>query len=315
MGKIDARTYEYMSNNSRFADIFNYYLYDGNKVIKPENLHELDTRELAMPYGEEKVADTIQRYRDILKYMSAKTDDKAAYLLLGIENQADNHYAMPVKNMLYDAAQYARQVTVTARSHRRISRKEEAEKLKNGEYLSGFYRDDKLLPVITLVIFWSPDEWDAPTSLHEMLAVEDESILRFISDYKINLVTPYRMQDEDFDKLGTTLSEALKYIKHSKDKVSLQKILENDKVYQSIDRETAELIKDVVGSEMDYEGEGEVVNMCLAEQEMKKDAADDRAKEIAMVLINMGKITIEEIAQATKLSLEDVQKLASNTVK
>lgn len=66
---------------------------------------------------------------------------------------------------------------------------------------------------------------------------------------------------------------------------------------------------------MDYEGEGEVVNMCLAEQEMKKDVADNRAKEIAMVLINMGKITIEEIAQATKLSLEDVQKLASNTVK
>lgn len=66
---------------------------------------------------------------------------------------------------------------------------------------------------------------------------------------------------------------------------------------------------------MDYEGEGEVVNMCLAEQEMKKDAADNRAKEIAMVLINMGKITIEEIAQATKLSLEDVQEMALNSVK
>ena len=127
--------------------------------------------------------------------------------------------------------------------------------------------------------------------------------------------TPYRMQEEDFDKLGTTLSEALKYIKYSKDKVSLQKKLEYDKVYQSIDRETAELIKDVVGSEMDYEGEGEVVNMCLAEQEMKKDVADNRAKEIAMVLINMGKITIEEIAQTTKLSLEDVQEMALNSVK
>lgn len=66
---------------------------------------------------------------------------------------------------------------------------------------------------------------------------------------------------------------------------------------------------------MDYEGEGEVVNMCLAEQEMKKDVADNRAKEIAMVLINMGKITIEEIAQATKLSLEDVQEMALNSVK
>ena len=55
--------------------------------------------------------------------------------------------------------------------------------------------------------------------------------------------------------------------------------------------------------------------MCLAEQEMKKDVADNRAKEIAMVLINMGKITIEEIAQATKLSLEDVQEMALNSVK
>lgn len=123
------------------------------------------------------------------------------------------------------------------------------------------------------------------------------------------------MQDEDFDKLGTTLSEALKYIKHSKDKVSLQKILENDKVYQSIDRETAELIKDVVGSEMDFEGEGEVVNMCLAEQEMKKDAADDRAKEIAKALLELGENTIENIAKVTKLSLEDVQELALNSVK
>ena len=127
--------------------------------------------------------------------------------------------------------------------------------------------------------------------------------------------TPYRMQEEDFDKLGTTLSEALKYIKHSKDKVSLQKILENDKVYQSIDRETAELIKDVVGSEMDFEGEGEVVNMCLAEQEMKKDAADDRAKEIAKALLELGENTIENIAKVTKLSLEDVQELALNSVK
>ena len=127
--------------------------------------------------------------------------------------------------------------------------------------------------------------------------------------------TPYRMQEEDFDKLGTTLSEALKSIKYSRDKGSLQKILENDKVYQSIDRETAELIKDVVGSEMDFEGEGEVVNMCLAEQEMKKDAADDRAKEIAKALLELGENTIENIAKVTKLSLEDVQELALNSVK
>ena len=66
---------------------------------------------------------------------------------------------------------------------------------------------------------------------------------------------------------------------------------------------------------MDFEGEGEVVNMCLAEQEMKKDAADDRAKEIAKALLELGENTIENIAKVTKLSLEDVQELALNSVK
>ena len=40
------------------------------------------------------------------------------YLLLGIESQSEVHYAMPVRNMVYDALQYAAQVEEAARSHR-----------------------------------------------------------------------------------------------------------------------------------------------------------------------------------------------------
>jgi hypothetical protein len=35
------------------------------------------------------------------------TDGKIAYILYGIENQAEIHYAMAVKNNLYDALEYA----------------------------------------------------------------------------------------------------------------------------------------------------------------------------------------------------------------
>ena len=52
MGKIDARTQEYLSDNKRFADIVNYYIYDGEQIIKPDDLHEMDTNEIAFPYGE-----------------------------------------------------------------------------------------------------------------------------------------------------------------------------------------------------------------------------------------------------------------------
>ena len=306
MGKTDAMTYTYMSDNRRYADIFNYHLYGGRKVIKADELHELDTRELAMPYGEDGVVDTIQRYRDLLKYMRVVQDDKATYLLLGIENQSENHYAMPVRDMLYDAAQYARQITATARAHR-----EAKDDATPAEYLSGFHKDDRLIPVVTLVLFWSPDKWNAPKSLYEMFDLGDDEMLRFVNDYKINLVSPYDMQDEDFDKLETTLAAALKYIKYSKDDEALQKVLDSDKVYEKMDRETADLINEVTGSGMLFEEE-EMVNVCIATENMKKKAADARAVEIAKSFLDMGKNTIEEIAKATNLSIDEVKNLAKN---
>ena len=41
------------------------------------------------------------------------------YVLLGIENQTRIHYAMPVRNIIYDALQYGKQVEEIARRHER----------------------------------------------------------------------------------------------------------------------------------------------------------------------------------------------------
>ena len=43
MGKIDQLTNEYMSDKARFADVFNYFVYDGRQVLIPEHLQELST--------------------------------------------------------------------------------------------------------------------------------------------------------------------------------------------------------------------------------------------------------------------------------
>ncbi len=42
-----------MRQNEIFADAFNYFVYDGEQVIHPESLKELDTREIDVPYGGE----------------------------------------------------------------------------------------------------------------------------------------------------------------------------------------------------------------------------------------------------------------------
>ena len=66
---------------------------------------------LALPYGEDGASIPVQRFRDVAKVVIAMTDEHAAYLLLAIENQSKIHNAMPVRTMLYDALQYAAQVS------------------------------------------------------------------------------------------------------------------------------------------------------------------------------------------------------------
>ena len=116
MSTKDAVTNEYMQNTSVFADIFNYLLYDGKAVIKPEELHEMDTTAIVLPYGEDNKPVPVQKYRDVIKV--AMHDNNAAYMILGIENQMNIHYAMPVRCMLYDAIQFTEQVAHAKKSYK-----------------------------------------------------------------------------------------------------------------------------------------------------------------------------------------------------
>lgn len=115
MGLADTVTKAYMKDNSVFADAFNYLIYGGEAVVDPKQLQELDTTEIALPFGSQdeegkQPEEAVQKYRDVLKSAIIKQDDEAAYILLGIENQTDIHYAMPVRNIIYDALQYGKQV-------------------------------------------------------------------------------------------------------------------------------------------------------------------------------------------------------------
>jgi hypothetical protein len=257
-------------------------------------------------------------------------DDRAAYLLLGIENQTAVHYAMPVRNLLYDAAQYAKQVETAAASHKKNRKLGTEEQPSRDEFLSGFYKEDRLLPVITLVVYWSPDEWDGPRSIHEMLATQDEEILARVPDYKINLVSPWQMEDADFGKFRTSLAETFQYIKYSKEDEALEKAVNENPNFRSLDRRTAELINEVTGSRLEYEKKKEVVDVCKAIEDMKKKAVEaalkgaEEEKTVALKkaveesktksieqMLSKGR-TPEAIADFCGYDLEEVRKVAEN---
>ena len=103
MGTKDSKAKEYLSDNMRFSEICNYVLFDGEKVIKPEDLKECDTTEVLSVFGIDKKQIVKQKWRDLLKSVSVKHTGQMYVILIGAEAQTDIHYAMPVKTMIYDA--------------------------------------------------------------------------------------------------------------------------------------------------------------------------------------------------------------------
>lgn len=271
MSKIDVCTKAYMSNPRFFSDAFNYYFFHGEKVVKPEELTVQDIAEIALPYGnrEDDIIIPAQKFRDILKKWTIMTSRDATYMLLGVENQANVHYAMPIRNMLYDALNYSSQVEAIGRKHRR--RKD----IEGDEFLSGFKKQDKVKPIFTLVIYWGTKEWDAPKSLYEMMDIKEEMIgiiKEYVNDYKLHVIVPNEI--ENFEQFSTELGYCLRYIQSSTSRLKLEQLLKDHKdVYSRFDKVSGKLIQVVTNTILPKEAEREdSINMCKAIEDMMKDA-------------------------------------------
>ena len=269
MGKKDTITKNYMKENRVFADAFNYLLYNGQQMIQPEKLREIDTTEMAILQGGDQKhqdSETVQKYRDILKKTVVKEDGEAVYLLLGVENQTDIHYAMPVRNMIYDALQYGKQVSDIAAENRKTGKKR-----SGGEYLSGFYKEDKLTPVITLVIHFGTELWDGPESLHEMLLAKNNARLVLEKD-----------------------KERLK-----------EYITENTRMY--MENAAAQVIKVITNTPITI-SEEEEIDMCQAVDEMIEDGREEGRMEGFIKayagLIKDGLLSVKEAASRMHMTEE-----------
>ena len=269
MPETDVFTKNYISQNKIFADVFNFFIYNGRRVIKPESLKDESPEESAILFIDGKKTETAQRYRDVFKSCAVKRDGNTAYVLLGVENQSDIHYAMAARVMIYDALQYGKQIENIAAKH-----KQDKDKMTSGEFLSGFTKSDRLVPVITLVIYFGAEKWDAPTSLYEMFGQKNESkydecLMKFVQDYKINLIQPAALTDDELKKFVTDFSQVMKFLKYSDDKQKMRELLREDSSYENISTQAALVLKSCANIGIKINQKEEKTNMCKAIQELQ----------------------------------------------
>lgn len=140
MGKNDIAVKQWLSAKDRFADLFNMMIFGGITVVHPQDLEDMEGEADIFVPDKAGGESGIKRYRDIVK----RWGNTATFAVMAVENQDKIHYAMPVRNMIYDGLAYTSQMNQIWEQ-----RSENREKMSDAEFLSRFRKGDHLYPVIT----------------------------------------------------------------------------------------------------------------------------------------------------------------------
>ena len=291
---MDDEIYEVLSDNEIFADLFNGALFGGNQIIRPDML-EQENEKKVMRVGKEGGRRVIlRRIRDVQKLSGLR--ESCLAVVLAAEGQRNVHYAMPVRCMLYDAMDYTRQV------ERMVKKRREEGKLEKGaEYLSGMKREDRLLPVITIVFYYGEEQsWDGPLCLHDMLDIppELEPWAACIQDYRVNLVCSGTVESSHF---RTGLREVFELLPLLKDKEGMKKFLETRKrEFMHLDAKKGWLVSKFLNvpalKELKENEKGEV-NMCTAIEEMLEERETQGIERGIERGIEQGEIRVNQLIE------------------
>lgn len=303
-GKTDVILKEFWRSSARFADLFNAVAFQGKQVLRAEELQEMDT-DLSGTIRFPEYAESLVRNRDLVK--------KAAYgmefVILGIENQQNIHYAMPLRTMLYDGLGYLKECRELKRSNRPA-----AKKMSGDEFLSGMRREDRLHPIISIVVYYSEKSWDGPLRLRDMVGEMPEELEEMFADYSMNLVQVresdgYVFQNEDVRTVFELSREIFRGEFHKINEQYRDKPIQSElvRVIGKI-TESTELI-------CQSEAEGEVVNMCTALEQLKEEGRlegrEESVRELVREWIKDGYST-EMIAKLLKRPESFVEELKRN---
>ena len=244
-GTFDQEINAFFKDAHHFSCLINTCLYQGQDVVKPQDLMRVDPK--------------IQAYtRDVLMLWNGRYGS----YYLGIENQLIENYPMPYRILQYDCLVYKDQMDILEKEHRKKKDLRSSE-----EFLSGIKASDRLIPCITIVIYYGTRPWQTNFSMKDMFDVKD---VEHLNEYKMNLIEvhsdTHRYKDKELDLVFSITREIL----------NGNFVIIKEKYKQSIPKQVALVIASMAKDEELYqqikEEEKEVIVMCESLDRMREEA-------------------------------------------
>ena len=111
-------------------------------------------------------------------------------------------------------------------------------------------KEDKLKPVITLVINLSGKPWDGPRELCDLLDIKDDALRPFLNNYQLHIISPDMMDDKEFLKFSTLCGFALNVLKYRYDGKGLAASIRETFGGITADTKTKRFLKTVMKSKI-----------------------------------------------------------------
>ncbi len=299
MGKANNAIIHYLSDKSRFADLFNAVLYGGKQVLDPEKLREISpvTYEDIESRDEKKPPKRRERRNDLaMRYM-----DGAIYRIFLGEAQNDIHYALPLRNLEYQAAVYRQQFEKIKKDHEKAKDYE-----SYAEKASGLKKGEKLIPVHILWIYHGEDAWDGPRSFKDLLDFgnSEEEAECFSLEPKLICIN----EMENFDLFRTELRDLLELLKLRDNRSEIKRVVEEDRWKKAITVDTLEAASVLLNApsiwknRTRYGNRKEGYNLCRALREWREEIIEETTErdtiELLRNLIRNTGFSMEKAMQA-----------------
>ena len=272
----DSAVKRFLENPAHFCDLFNGSLFGGKQVLKAGSLESLPGEAIVSFADKDGRKVTVKRYRDAVR----KACGNALYAIFAVEGQDKAHYAMPVREMLYDAMSYTNQVEQAAVRHR-----ENRDYQNSAQFLSGFFPEDRLVPVVTLCLYYGTTPWDGPMELLDMMDIpeEFEDMRPYLSNYRLNLIQPENAEPDNF---RTDWKLIFSLLKMAGDGTGMKEyIQENSEMFRHIPPDTFDMLKALLHADRWWKadadsGKGEILLLIkLACRKLEKGKSPEEAAE------------------------------------
>ncbi|MDY3920214.1 MAG: hypothetical protein SOZ59_14690 [Candidatus Limivivens sp.] len=284
----------YLDNPVRIADLINGFHFHGLPFVKAEDIQRDDSQ---IPVMKDDVPDSLFSHDLIRKIING-----TSYWFLGLENQDSIDYSMVIRTLICIANGYYQQVRRLSQAHRA------AKDLPSKTFTSRIAKEDLLIPITVLVLYFGKEPWDAALSLHDLLDFSGvpRELRHVFADYQMHVLDVRRYQETRHFHSDLRLLFGFLQADHDQ-KLLKNFIADNTAEFSRLPSDLYSVLRQLSGIRNmkpidELTKKKGMINMCKALDDMVHDAEENTTNKI-----------IAEISDTFSEIIPDIQnKLAKN---